>query len=116
MKSARPTSTENAPTIRVLIPELRALQATRYALARGGTPPVGERTPEDCARISSFHVVSLLLRILMRFKQKIEAGERCRLVEREHVFQLDRVVIEVSIDPTDTGTREPAPLEGSPER
>ena len=80
------------------IPELRALQDIRYVLARGGKPPVDERTPEDCARISAFVVLALLPRILLRFKQKIEAGERCRLVDREHVGEPDRVVIELVIE------------------
>lgn len=80
------------------IPELRALQDTRYVLARGGKPPVAERTPEDCARISAFAVLVLLLRILLRFKQRIEAGERCRLVDREHVGEPGRVVIELVIE------------------
>lgn len=86
------------PTRRLAIPELRALQDARYVLARGGKPPAGERTPEDCARISAFHTLSLLLRILLRFKRKIEDGERCRLVEREHAFEPERVVIELAIE------------------
>ncbi len=55
---------EATPVRSVAIPELKALQDTRYVLARGGKPPVGQRTPEDCARISSFLVLSLLLRIV----------------------------------------------------
>lgn len=78
------------PVRRLAIPELRALQDTRYELARGGKPPLDGRSPEDCARISAFVVLTLLLRILLRFKQKIEAGERCRLVDREHVGEPDR--------------------------
>lgn len=93
-------SFETPPARRLVIPELRALQDTRYVLARGGKPPVGERTPEDCARISSFLALSLLLRILLRFKQRIEGGERCTLVEREHVREPDRVVIELTIEST----------------
>ena len=97
-KRASPVPPEGAPVRRLAIPELRALQGTRYVLARGGKPPAGERTPEDCARISAFHTLSLLLRILLRFKQKIEGGERCRLVEREHVHEPERVVIELAIE------------------
>ena len=59
------------------------------------------RTPEDCARISAFHTLSLLLRILLRFKQRIEDGERCRLVEREHAHEFERTVIELVIEPMD---------------
>ena len=98
---------EPPPVRRLAIPELRALQDTRYVLARGAKPPVGERTPEDCARIASFHAISLLLRILLRFKQKIEGGERCRLVEREHVQEPDRVVIELVIERIGDVTRHP---------
>ena len=97
-KRASPVPPDGAPARRMVIPELRALQDARYVLARGGKPPVGERTPEDCARVSAFHTLSLLLRILLRFKQKIEVGERCRLVEREHAFEPERVVIELAIE------------------
>ena len=105
------------PARRVVIPELRALQDARYVLARGGKPPAGERTPEDCARVSAFHTLSLLLRILLRFKQKVENGERCRLAEREHVHEPERVVIELMIEPIDesggTGGSGAAPVKSS---
>ena len=116
-KRASPVPPEGAPARRVVIPELRALQDARYVLARGGKPPAGERTPEDCARVSAFHTLSLLLRILLRFKQKVENGERCRLVEKDHVHESERVVIELMIEPIDesggTGGSGAAPVKSS---
>lgn len=58
-----------------------------------------------------------ILRILLRFKQKIEGGERCRLVEREHGHELDRIVIELEIEPVVDGAggeREAAPSRQPP--
>jgi hypothetical protein len=86
------------------IPELRALQNLRAALAIGGIPPVDKRTPEDGARLALFRLLEEALLLLRHFKGRIEAGERCRLVEREHPHESGRLVVELVIEP----------LEGSP--
>lgn len=41
------------------LPEIRELRQLRRALAFGGLPPAGRRSPEDCARISSFRVLEM---------------------------------------------------------
>lgn len=83
---------------RLVIPELRHLQDVRAQLARGGLPPLDKRTPEDCARIAAFRTLVELLRLFGRFKQRIEAGERCRLVEIEHPQEPGRLLIEIRIE------------------
>ncbi|APR80644.1 Hypothetical protein A7982_05991 [Minicystis rosea] len=80
------------------IPEARALRELRRALARGGLPPRGERTPEDEARIASFRVMEELLRLLDHYRRRIESGERCRLVEHQHQVDPDRLHLEIEVE------------------
>jgi hypothetical protein len=84
----------------LVIPEHHAMRKLREALARGGLPPEDTRTPEDSVRIASFRVVEGLLRLLRAFKQRVEDGEGCRLVERVYVVEPDRLHIEIVIEPT----------------
>ena len=81
-----------------VIPAHRAMVELREELARGGRPPLATRGPEDCVRITSFDVISALLRLLRTFKHRVEAGERCRLVAREHAPELGRLHIEIAIE------------------
>jgi hypothetical protein len=80
------------------LPELAALRELRRALAHGGLPRMDVRTPADHARIASFRTVEELLWLLDRFRGRIASGERCRLVEREHRRDPDRLVVEISIE------------------
>jgi hypothetical protein len=80
------------------IPELRALQALRAALAVGGMPALDKRTPEDDARIGLFRLTEETLLLMAQFKRRIEAGERCRLVESEHAREPGRLVFELAIE------------------
>jgi hypothetical protein len=79
------------------IPEHAALRDLRRVLARGGLPAVDRRTPEDNARIAAFRTVEELLVVLDEFKRRVERGEPCRLVEREHPREAGRLVIELAI-------------------
>jgi hypothetical protein len=67
----------------MVLPEHEALRDLRRALARGGLPPMHARTPTDMARIASFRVMEELLRFLAEYRRRIDAGERCRIVDRE---------------------------------
>jgi hypothetical protein len=101
--SAPPSSGRREPeSVRVFaIPELRLLQELRAALARGGMSPRDRRTPEDCARLALFRVEEEVLRLLGQFKRRIEGGERCRLVEKEHAQEPGRLVVELVIESMD---------------
>jgi hypothetical protein len=85
------------------IPEMRALQALRAALAVGGMPALEKRTPEDEARIGLFRLTEEALYLMAQFKRRIEAGERCRLVEREHAREPGRLLFELAIELTEVG-------------
>lgn len=103
-KSAKPPSggAGVTPTTshwrRIVIPELETLRRVRDVLARGGLRAETERTPEDHARITIFETVAALLRLLERFKRRVENGEPCGLRWVRHDFTPDRVVIEIAID------------------
>lgn len=98
--SGVPASAALTPPPRLVIPELRALQELRALLARASTLP---HTPEDSARVVAFHAIAALLRILDRFRKRVESGERCRLVREEREGGADRVVIELAIVRVDEG-------------
>jgi hypothetical protein len=87
-----------APVRVLALPELRALREVRKALAYGGLPPAHLRTPEDCARISSFRVIEELLRVLDVYRRRVESGEKCRLVETEHRREPGRLLVELVIE------------------
>lgn len=80
------------------IPEIKALRELRFALARGGLPASDKRTPEDSARIAAFRALEELLRLLDHYRRRVEQGDRCRLVEREHPREPGRLVIEMVIE------------------
>jgi hypothetical protein len=85
--------------IRVLaLPELKSLREVRKALAYGGLPPTHLRTPEDCARIGAFRVMEELLRVLDVYRRRVESGETCRLVEKEHRREPGRFLVELVIE------------------
>jgi hypothetical protein len=85
--------------IRVLaLPELKSLRELRKALAWGGLPPAHLRTPEDCARIGAFRVVGELLRVFDEYRRRVEGGEKCQLVEREHRHEPGRFLVELAIE------------------
>jgi hypothetical protein len=80
-----------------LIPERYALRELRRALAPGGLPPRDRRTPEDHARIASFRAIADLLTLLDEYRRRIERGARCEMVEREHVREEGRFLVEIAI-------------------
>lgn len=86
------------PRRSVAIPEMGTLRELRHALARGGMPPVATRTPEDHARLATFRVIQALLALFEEYRRRIERGERCGLVERQHPHEPDRLVIEIGIE------------------
>ncbi len=81
------------------VPEDAALRALRRALARGRLAGGGRRTPEDDARNAAFRTLEELLALLDEMERRVERGERCRLVEREHPREGGRMVIEMVIEP-----------------
>jgi hypothetical protein len=58
--SGRPALPTDADAPHLAIPEIDALRELRRALARGGIPPLGKRTPEDSARVAAFYAVLML--------------------------------------------------------
>ena len=56
------------------------------------------RTPEDHARISAFRAIEDLLHLLDQYRGRVESGECCRLVEREHAREPGRLMIEIAIE------------------
>jgi hypothetical protein len=68
----------------------------RRALGRGGLP--SRRSPADDARLMAFRALDELLRLLDEYQCRIDSGERCRLVEREHVGGAGRLVLEFAIE------------------
>lgn len=78
----------------------RSLRDLRADFGRGGLPPRDERTPEDEARIAAFCVLQELVHILDQFRRVIEQGEQCRLVVSERGRQLNKVIIEITIEDT----------------
>jgi hypothetical protein len=91
MKPARPTR-------ELVLPEVRELRELRRLLAHGGLPPAGQRRPEDHARIASFRALEELLHLLDQYRRRVERGERCRLVEREHPREAGRLLLEIMIE------------------
>lgn len=82
----------------LLIPEFKTLRELRRVLGRGGLPALDKRTPEDSARIASFRAIEELCRVLGEYKRRVENGERCRLVEREHGSEPGRLHVEFVIE------------------
>ncbi len=85
-----------APASPLAAPEFAMLRQLRGALARGGLP--ARRTPEDHARIAAFRTVQELLVLLDEYRRRVECGDRCRLVEREHEHKPGRLLFEVAIE------------------
>ena len=87
------------PSARPLaLPELPAMKELRRALSFGGLTPSHLRTPEDHARIAAFRAMEELLHLLHEYRTRVERGERCRLVEREHVREKGRLLLELEIE------------------
>ena len=82
----------------MLLPGLVMMRELRRLLAAGGLPPADKRTPEDWARIAGFRVLEELLRLLDDYRRLIERGVRCRLIERAHVREVGRMVIEIVLE------------------
>lgn len=80
------------------IPEGKTLRELRHVLARGGIPSLDKRTPEADARIVAFRTVQELLRFFEQCRRRVEAGESCHLVEREHPYEPGRLLIEFAIE------------------
>ena len=79
-------------------PEFTTLRDLRRALARGGLRSPSQRTPEDHARIAAFRTLEELLRLLEDYRRRVEGGQRCRLVEREHPHEPGRLLFEFVIE------------------
>jgi len=88
----------DASAHRLAIPEIKAMRELRHALAAGGMPALDKRTPADSARIAGFRLLVELLRLYERFRRRVEAGERCRIVERERPREADRLILELEIE------------------
>jgi len=86
------------PVRRLVIPELKTLRELRRTLAYGGIPSADKRTPEDDARIAAFRAVEELLRLVDEYRRRVERGEHCRIVEREHPHEPGRLLIELAIE------------------
>lgn len=87
-----------APVRWMVVPERRTFQDLRRTLAQGGMPPVHKRTPEDYARIAAFRTLEELLAVLEEYRRRVEAGQTCRLVEREHVRVPGKLLVELVIE------------------
>lgn len=81
-----------------VIPEGKTLRELRHTLARGGLRPASQRMPEQDARIVEFRTVQELLRFLEQYRRRIEAGEKCRIMERDHPWEPGRLLIEFAIE------------------
>jgi len=80
------------------LPQVRELRELRRAFAHGGLPPGHRRGPEAHARIASFRTLEELLVLLDEYRRRVERGERCRIVEREHVREAGRFIVELVIE------------------
>jgi hypothetical protein len=87
--------------------EFATLRDLRQVFARGGLR--SERTPHHDVRLASFRVVVELLRLLEEFRRRIEEGERCRIVEREHARRPGQFVLEFMIEGATVTSEERAP-------
>ena len=79
------------------LPAFRELQELRRLLAHA---PLIRDTPEHEARTVSFRVLKDLCALLSAFKKRIEAGERCIIVEIPHPHKDGRLRVEFSIEPS----------------
>ena len=75
--------------------QLRAMRELRQALSKGHVPPLERRSPETQARLACFRIVKDLLSLLGAYGRRVERGERCRLVEREHPREKGRLLLEL---------------------
>jgi hypothetical protein len=82
----------------MVLPEYEAMRELRRELARGGLPPVHARTPADMARIASFRALEELMRFLSEYRRRIDAGERCRIVEHESPRVAGRLDLHLMIE------------------
>jgi hypothetical protein len=82
----------------IALPEIVRLREVRRAVAVGGITPVALRTPEDNARITTFRALAELLQLLDQYRRRVERGEKVRLVEREHVHEEGRMLVEFTIE------------------
>jgi hypothetical protein len=92
------THTTPMPASPIAAPEFATLRDVRRALARGGLPPHDARSPADQARIAAFRALEELLFLLDDYQRRVQRGERCRLVERDHGRTPGRLVFELSIE------------------
>jgi hypothetical protein len=86
------------PPARLVIPEWETLRELRHVLARGGLPLPHKRTAADSARIAAFRALTELLRLFEELRRRVEAGEHCYIVEREHDREHGRLVLELVIE------------------
>jgi hypothetical protein len=94
----KPTPRLRVPKRPLALPEIQRMREVRRALAFGGLTPAARRTPEDNARIASFRTLEELLPFLDEYRRRIESGQRCRLVEREHTREPGRLLVEWVIE------------------
>jgi len=79
-------------------PEFATLRDVRRALGKGGMPSQRTRSPECHARIAAFRALDELLSLLDEYGRRVESGDRCRLVEREHKHVPGRLHLELVIE------------------
>jgi|HubBroStandDraft_6_1064221.scaffolds.fasta_scaffold153480_2 hypothetical protein len=92
------THTARMPASPIAAPEFAMLRDVRRALVRGRLPPRDARSPADQARIAAFRALEELLHVLDDYRRRVQCGERCRLVERDHGRTPGRLMFELSIE------------------
>jgi hypothetical protein len=78
-------------------PVFSILRMIHRALARGGTPPLSKRAPEDEARIAAYRALQLLLQILEAFRKACIRGRPVRLVVNETGMSPRRVLMTIAV-------------------
>ena len=79
-------------------PPLEALRALRGGLAAGRLTPADQRTPDENVGNAIFRTLDELLHVVDEYRRRGRTGERCRLVEHEHVRKDGHMVVEFVIE------------------
>lgn len=76
------------------IPEHALLRRVREMAAIRGDG----RTPEDSARFALWRLIGEFLRLASELKRRVEAGERCRIVEEPQPPELGAMHVKLKIE------------------
>jgi hypothetical protein len=75
--------------------------ALRALIHRFGVGPLrSDAPPEEQANVVCFRVLVEVVKLLEEFVRRLAAGERVRLVEREHPPERGRLVLEIAVLPS----------------